>query len=308
LRQPIIIRELNPCATGSERYVSSGPMGSPGSQGIDATRMNMPKLTFRLTAALLALAMSGTAPAFAQGGPGPAGKAPYSAQPPARNEAGKFDYYSMVMSWSPTHCATAGRPNDPQCSRRGDRAYSFVMHGLWPQHERGWPEMCPTRERPFVPQQTINRMLDIMPSSGLIIHEYKKHGTCSGLAPDAYFDLSRKLYTKIKVPPRYERPNQALVVSPSEIVNDFVGVNPGTKAENFAVVCNGPGNRLREVRVCFSREGEPKACGRNEEPRRLCQSNRIYVPPVRASGPAERNSQPAPADPGLNNQRGERRI
>ncbi len=280
----------------------------------------MTTLRIGFTFAVLSLAALGSAPAVAQFGPGAGGKAPYSAQPPARNEAGRFDYYSLVLSWSPTYCATVQRPNDPQCSRRGDRSYSFVLHGLWPQHERGWPESCQTRDKPFVPQPTINRMLDIMPSSGLIIHEYKKHGTCSGLAPDAYFDLARKLFTHIKVPPRYERPNQALVVSPTEIVKDFASVNPGTKAENFAVVCNGAGNRLREIRVCLSKSGEPRDCGRNEEPRRLCQSNRVFIPPVRAAGPALPNSSspqqgvpkqgplPGPVEQGPANQRGERRI
>ncbi len=268
----------------------------------------MTKLTLRLTAALLALASIASQPALAQFGPGAAGKAPYSSQPPGRNEAGRFDYYSLVLSWSPTHCATVSRSNDPQCSTKPDRPYAFVLHGLWPQHERGWPENCPTRDRPFVPQSTINRMLDIMPSSSLVIHEYRKHGTCSGLSPDSYFELSRKLHDKIRIPPRFERPNQALIVSPDEIVRDFLSVNPGTKPESFAVVCNGSGNRLREVRVCFSREGEPRACGRNEDPRRLCQSRTVYVPPVRFGAPAERSSPlPGPSAPPPY-QRGERKI
>jgi ribonuclease T2 len=266
-------------------------------------------------AALAALALLAI-PAFAQFGPGPGGRAPYA----GRNEAGKFDYYSMVLSWSPTHCATNSRgPSDQQCNPRGGRAYSFVLHGLWPQHERGFPESCPTRDRPFVPQPTIDRMLDIMPSSGLIIHEYKKHGTCSGLSPDGYYELSRKLYNKVKIPARYERPNQAFYVTPGEMVNDFVSVNPGLKPDMLGVVCGGPGGRMREVRVCFSREGEYRACGGNENPRRLCSQNRMLVLPVREAGgsrqplpPATRpitppqGPLPGPSDPPA--VRGERKI
>ena len=278
------------------------------------------KLSPRLAATLALLAI-GTAAAVAQYGPGPAGRAPYSVQPPARNEAGVFDYYSLVMSWSPTYCAgqTYGNPNDTQCNARDGRKYAFVMHGLWPQYEKGWPEECATRERPYVSDRTINHVFDVMPSKPLIIHEYKKHGTCSGLSPDAYFDLSRKLFTSIKVPARLQRPNQPLTIATDEIVRDFVEANPGLQRNMIAVVCGGPGNRLREVRICVSKAGEFRACGRNEDARRLCQSARVFVPPVRetaggpplprrGSGPQngvpEQGPLPGPADIG----RGERKI
>ena len=48
-------------------------------------------------------------------------------------------------------------------------------------------------------------MLDIMPSKKLVFHEYRKHGTCSGLGVDGYFDLARQLYDKVKIPPRFVR-------------------------------------------------------------------------------------------------------
>lgn len=238
----------------------------------------------------------------AQYGTGPGGRSPYAYQSPGRNEAGRFDYYALVLSWSPTFCASVRREDhNPQCSRRGDRAYAFVLHGLWPQHERGWPQDCPTRERPFVPRPTIDRMLDIMPSPRLVIHEYRKHGTCSGLSPDTYYDYARKLFTKINVPPRYVRPNEAFFVSPGELKGDFVAANPGLNEDMIAVGCNRHGARLREVRVCFSREGEFRACGRNEEQRRLCRQARMYVPPVRAGARSEASSdgeQPNTSPPG----------
>jgi ribonuclease T2 len=266
---------------------------------------------FNKSLAAVAVLMLLAIPALAQFGPGPGGRAPYG----GKNEPGKFDYYSMVMSWSPTHCATNSRgPNDTQCNPpRGRQSYAFVLHGLWPQHERGFPESCPTRDRPFVPQPTIDRMMDIMPSSGLIVHQYRKHGTCSGLSPDNFFELSRKLFNKVKVPARYERPNQAFFVTPRELVNDFVSVNPGLKPDMLAVVCGGPGGRMREVRVCFSREGEFRSCGANENPRRLCSLDRMFVPPVREVGGPRQSSPPPPPRPSAPQQGplpgpGERRI
>ena len=49
-----------------------------------------------------------------------------------------FDYYVLSLSWSPEYCASEARPKDPQCVR----PYAFVVHGLWPQYERGWPKDC----------------------------------------------------------------------------------------------------------------------------------------------------------------------
>jgi hypothetical protein len=55
--------------------------------------------------------------------------------------AGDFDYYVLSLSWSPTWCALKG---DAQGSPQCDRALGWVLHGLWPQHEDGWPSFCRT--------------------------------------------------------------------------------------------------------------------------------------------------------------------
>lgn len=194
-------------------------------------------------------------------------------------EPGEFDYYVIALSWSPTYCADAGqRDGGPQCS--GQRPYAFVLHGLWPQYSRGWPQFCETQDRPWVPESTIANMLDIMPSKRLIINEYKKHGTCTGMSPDAYFDTARKLYDSIQIPERYKLPDQPVQVSPGEVVKDFTAANPELKPEMIAVSCGG--RRLKELRVCFSRDLKPQACGQNENAERLCSRDEVVMPPVRA--------------------------
>ena len=224
----------------------------------------------------------GSGPAQAQFAPGPAGRTPSAEHPSARNQPGKFDYYALALSWSPTYCDGATRnQNDPQCNRAGGRPYAFVLHGLWPQHQKGWPENCATGGSAYVPRPLIDRMLDIMPSPRLVIHEFRKHGTCSGLDANAYFNLSRKYYEKIKFPARFDRPSQYFTISPGDIMKGFVEANPGLEPDHMAVVCNGPGNRLREVRICFTREGAFRSCGDNESPRRLCSAASVSVPPVR---------------------------
>jgi len=205
----------------------------------------------------------------------------------ARNVAGAFDYYALVLSWSPTHCSTpAGSDDDIQCNRRDGRRYAFILHGLWPQYEKGYPESCRTRRRPFVPETLIDGMLDIMPSRGLIIHEYRKHGTCSGLDPAGYFQLARQLFSSIRIPERYVNPFETQYVSPRELQRDFMAVNPQLGPDMIAVDCaRGARGRLREIRICFSRDGEPQACGPNEDQRRMCSSEEVAVPPVRSMKP-----------------------
>ena len=78
-----------------------------------------------------------------------------------------------------------------QCNRRDGRRYNFVLHGLWPQYERGFPGDCQIGRRPYVPDNVIEDAMDVMPSKPLIIHEYRKHGTCSGMEPSRYFETAR---------------------------------------------------------------------------------------------------------------------
>lgn len=192
---------------------------------------------------------------------------------------GKFDYYLLALSWSPTYCADSGRAErSPQCS--GSRPYAFVLHGLWPQYERGYPETCPTGAKPWVPSPLISSMLDIMPARGLVIHQYRKHGTCSGLAPDTYFTLAREAFESIRIPARYLAPRKPVVVSPREVETDFLKTNPSLKPEMISITC-GRNNRLREVRICLTKELEPRACGPNEDQGKLCRLDRIAMPPVR---------------------------
>ena len=192
---------------------------------------------------------------------------------------GVFDYYVLSLSWSPTFCASdAGRREPRQCSP--GRRFAFVVHGLWPQYERGWPAHCRTRER-WVPDRQIRGMLDIMPSKRLIIHEWKKHGTCSGLPQDQYFELTRQLFGRIRIPARYLSPNDPVLVAPRQLVLDFVKTNHDLRSDMMSVQCGNSrtSGRLREVRICFNRRGEFTPCGVNQ--RRRCRARTLVLPPVR---------------------------
>lgn len=208
---------------------------------------------------------------------------PASARSPNRDVAGVFDYYALVLSWSPTYCEEAGDDRrDPQCRPRRERPFAFVLHGLWPQYEKGYPNFCRTRQRPYVSDGIIRAMLPIMPARGLIIHQYKKHGVCSGLKPSRYFGAAKKLYEFIKIPERYGNAREPQTVTVQELKQDFVAANRGLKPDMIGVSCRrGRGNQLREIRICFTPKGRLRSCGQNERQRRLCRAKKMYVPPVR---------------------------
>jgi ribonuclease T2 len=191
---------------------------------------------------------------------------------------GAFDYYVLVLTWSPSFCLSArARKDDAQCITGKPR--SFTLHGLWPQYEEGWPLNCPIGKRPFVPQSVIDEMRDIMPSKGLIIHEYRTHGTCSGLAPDQYFAVARELYERVTVPARFASPD-AVTLAPDEIESEFARANSWLKPDMMAVTCRG--GKFLDLRICFGRDLFPRDCGANESQTRLCRAGRIAVPLVKA--------------------------
>ena len=96
-----------------------------------------------------------------------------------------------------------------------------------------------------------------------------------------YFALARKLYTSINIPDRFKNPQAQQTVSPQQVLSEFKAANPDIKPEMIVVSCGGPGNELKEVHICMSLEGKPAACGRNENQKRLCSADSMYVPPVR---------------------------
>jgi ribonuclease T2 len=151
-----------------------------------------------------------------------------------------------------------------------------VLHGLWPQYDRGWPKDCYAGRRPWVPSEVIDAMRDIMPSKSLIIHEYATHGTCAGLTPEQYYDAARALYDRISLPPEFTDPEARRDLSPESVEREFLAANSWLSADMIAVTCRR--DALLDIRVCFDRDLRPRKCGANEDQRRLCRAGTINVP------------------------------
>ena len=125
---------------------------------------------------------------------------PAAAQDRRQNAPGEFDFYVLSLSWSPSFCEEAAeRGNSGRSQIQCGRPYAFVVHGLWPQYERGFPNYC-QRPSPRLDRNIMTSMLDLMPAPGLIFNEWKKHGTCSGLGGRAYFETIRKARAAVKIP------------------------------------------------------------------------------------------------------------
>jgi ribonuclease T2 len=199
-----------------------------------------------------------------------------TAQDRRQNKAGEFDFYVLALSWSPSFCeATAerGRESKEQC---GPRPFSFVVHGLWPQYEKGFPEYCQV-PAPRLNGGIVSSMLDLMPSPRLVFHEWDRHGTCSGLNPRAYFDNVRKARAVVKIPDQYLELKEPLTVTPDEVEDAFVKANPGLTRGGVAVTCDS--KRMSEVRICVSREFGFRDCP--DIDRRACRRDKLVMPPVR---------------------------
>ena len=193
-----------------------------------------------LVSALLALVLA--APALAEG-----------------EKAGEFDYYVLALSWSPNWCAIEGdAKQSPQCDARED--HGWILHGLWPQFHRGWPSYCRTTER--APSRTMTAdMADIMGTSGLAWHQWKKHGTCSGLSAQGYFDLSRAAYTSIERPQILRKLDKSVRLPAHLIEEVFLKENPGLSPDGLTITCRQ--GYIQEARICLSRDLEPVPCGRD---------------------------------------------
>ncbi len=171
------------------------------------------------------------------------------ARPSANAQPGVFDFYLLTLSWSPEFCAT--HVGSPECPAHP----GFVVHGLWPQNNDGtYPEDCSSAPGPANPGQYTN----LLPTASLVEHEWSTHGTCSGLAPDAYFGEIGTAFHALHIPADFSGAHQPASLTPSAIISDFTSANPGLPPGSVAISCGK--NYLTAVEVCLSKTLQPEAC------------------------------------------------
>jgi ribonuclease T2 len=183
-------------------------------------------------------------------------------------EPGVFDYYLLNLSWEPEFCHSRRNANSEECQTGGR---GFIVHGLWPQFTRGYPERCSEGEGLADPSS----MLDLMPDRRLVRHEWITHGTCSGLSAADYFARLRQAYSSIRIPEQLKQPERGFSITPDDLRQAFVAANPGLRGEDIGVSCGH--NYLTAVEICLNRTSlRPVSCGTIRD----CHANIIRVTPV----------------------------
>ena len=182
----------------------------------------------------------------------------------ADDTPGAFDFYLLTLSWSPEFCVT--HPAAAECAAHP----AFVLHGLWPQNFDGsYPEDCSNTPGPTQPGE----FSDILPDTHLLEHEWQTHGTCSGLAADAYFSAARQAVRSVNIPAELTAVQSPIQLTPQQILGDFSQANPGFAPQSFALSCGN--NRLTAVEVCLSKGLKAVAC----QGVRICRANVVKITP-----------------------------
>ena len=195
---------------------------------------------------------------------------------PAQTAPGAFDFYLLALSWSPGFCAAGGDSRAPaQCA--AGSGLGFVVHGLWPQFARGFPSDCAGAAR-SPSRQAVSSADGLYPDEGLARHEWRVHGTCSGLSPTDYYAAARRARAAVTIPEPFKAPRQAQTWAPLDVARTFAAANPGLRVDEMAVTCrNGD---LEEVRICFAKDlGGFVPCP--QVARASCRAPAMVVPPLR---------------------------
>jgi ribonuclease T2 len=104
----------------------------------------------------------------------------------------RFDFYLLALTLEPAFCAD-GNERLRQCQTLDRQRFArtpLVIHGLWPENRasRSYPSDC-AGPKLWLEAPLRAELWRWMPGleSGLDRHEWRKHGTCSGLDDDVYF-------------------------------------------------------------------------------------------------------------------------
>ncbi|MEM9788004.1 MAG: ribonuclease T2 [Pseudomonadota bacterium] len=175
----------------------------------------------------------------------------------AQDRAGEFNYYVLSLSWSANWCALEGDArNSPQCAP--EEEFGWILHGLWPQYEMGYPEYCNTTQRAPSRADTA-AMADIMGTSGLAWHQWRKHGVCTGLSSDGYYALSRAAYAAVTRPDVFRQLKDAITLPAAVVEEAFLRDNSDLSADQITITCKS--GYIQEARICMSRDLSFRQCG-----------------------------------------------
>ena len=224
------------------------------------------KLAAYSIAAALVFTIAACKPAASPDSPPPDAKMdpPRIANPRLAAATG-FDFYLLNLSWSPEYCHSHAEA--AECASHS----TFVLHGLWPQNnDGGYPQNCSNAAGPEP-----DLFGDIYPKPGLLEHEWRTHGTCSGLSANDFFSAARSAYQSVKIPAQLANLSSQTSMSPDQIAALFTQSNPGLSQQAIAISCGH--NYLTAVEICLNKTLQPIACPAV----RSCRANSVRIAPPR---------------------------
>lgn len=187
------------------------------------------------------------------------------------------DFYVLTLSWSPGFCDSGGERKSPEQCDVGSGA-AFVTHGLWPDSANGEDPRACGLSPAYIPGPALAYGARVYPSRGLAIHEWREHGTCTGLDALHYFRAVQYARDEFTIPDAFKHPAASFRVAPGDVVRQFAAVNANLTADSMAVTCER--GELIDVRFCLTRDLRAFArCPKVT--RRTCRDGSIRVSPVR---------------------------
>lgn len=165
--------------------------------------------------------------------------------------------YTLALSWSPEFCKPRAR--DPghafQCGG-GKGRFGLVVHGLWPESGKSWPQWCEASRAPSAAE--VRGAMCLMPSERLVARAFAKHGSCMVKRPASYLKVIGILRGGLRLPD-YDRISREEGLSAGRIRAAFADANPEWPEAAVGVRLSARG-WLEEIRLCYSKRFRPAPC------------------------------------------------
>ena len=165
--------------------------------------------------------------------------------------------YTLALSWSPEFCRTreGQQRHSVQCSGSAG-LFGLIVHGLWPESGRTWPQWCPAKRGPSPSELRAN--ICLTPSARLLAHEWAKHGSCMTDSPATYFKVTRILHGALRLPD-LDLLSRREVLTAGDIREAWLTANPGWRGKRVGIDVNERG-WLEELKLCYGTDFRPRHC------------------------------------------------
>lgn len=179
------------------------------------------------------------------------------------------DHYMLAVTLTPAFCDNNPKwRNSLQCRDR----QPFNVHGFWPQAGVGERELAYCDGDPLqLSADQQRRLRGVMSDTSQREYQWKKHGRCSGLPADVYFDKLAKQFLALKWPSQLQPRGRDALLERQAVLTALRQANPAFPERGIVLRCENKGRPplLQEIRLCFSANGQPRVC---EQARSNCPS------------------------------------